>query len=220
MTDELTRGLVNLGEDVVVITPIYQNKLTENPKLLEKDGFKHVDNIEFFIGGTKYIVGIHEGDYKGVKVFFMHNADMFPSPFAGDEALYTVKSMALYARVTLQLLCQKGIIPALIVTNDWYTGLLPGYIKNKTYGDTFSGTQVFHIAHNLDTNYEGRQYPKPGDDLSWIYELPTDWLVDKEWTNLVVNPSRCAFITCDNWGTVSHSYKYQLMKESALNKIL
>lgn len=122
--------------------------------MLQKDGFKHIENIEFCFRDSKYIVGIHEGDYKGVKVFFMHNADMFPAPFAGDEAPYTVKSMALYARVTLQLLCKKGIVPALIVTNDWYTGLLPGYIKNHTYGDTFSGTKIFHIAHNLDTNYE------------------------------------------------------------------
>lgn len=27
-------------------------------------------------------------------------------------------------------------------------------------------------------------------------------------------------MTCDNWGTVSHSYKYQLLRESPLNKIL
>lgn len=79
---------------------------------------------------------------------------MFPSPFAGDDALYTVKSMTLYARVTLELLCKKTIIPALIVTNDWFSGLIPGYVKNKTYGETFAGTQVFHVAHNLDTNYE------------------------------------------------------------------
>lgn len=27
MTDELTRGLCDLGEEVIVITPIYQNKV-------------------------------------------------------------------------------------------------------------------------------------------------------------------------------------------------
>jgi starch synthase len=99
-------------------------------------------------------VGIHEGDYKGVKVYFLHNAEMFPSAFAGDDPLYTIKSMALYARVSLELMCRLKIIPALIVTNDWFTGLLPGYVKNRTYGDTFSGTKIFHIAHNLDPNYE------------------------------------------------------------------
>ncbi|KAL4507061.1 hypothetical protein ABPG72_001854 [Tetrahymena utriculariae] len=221
MTDELTRGLVDLGEDVYVVTPIYDNKLKEKPDLLEKDGFKHTDTISYYIGGTEYQVGIHFGEYKGVKIYFLHNPDMFPAPFAGDDAAYTVKSMALYARVTLELLCRKRIIPALVVGNDWYSGLIPGYIKNKTFGETFSGTKIFHIAHNLDTNYEGRQYPTPEQgDLGWIHELPTHWLVDPYWKNLVVNPSRCAFMTCDNWGTVSHSYKYQLLRESALSAIL
>lgn len=156
MTDELSRGLVDLGEDVYVVTPIYDNKLKEKPDLLEKDGFKHTDTISYYIGGTEYQVGVHFGEYKGVKIYFLHNADMFPAPFAGDDAVYTVKSIALYARVTLELLCRKGIIPALIVSNDWYSGLIPGYIKNKTFGETFSGTKIFHIAHNLDTTYEGR----------------------------------------------------------------
>ena len=64
--------------------------------------------------------------------------------------------MCLYAKITLELLCKIKIIPALIVTNDWYSGLLPGYVKNKTFGESFAGTKIFHIAHNLDTNYEGR----------------------------------------------------------------
>ncbi len=86
----------------------------------------------------------------------MHNPILFPSAFAGDDAEYTLKSMSLYAKVTLELLCKIKVIPALIVTNDWYTGLLGGYIKNKSFGESFIGTKIFHIVHNLDTNYEGR----------------------------------------------------------------
>jgi len=79
---------------------------------------------------------------------------MFPAPFAGDDAAYTLSTVALYARITLELLCKLGVIPALIVTNDWYSGLIPAYIKNRSFGDTFAGTKIFHIVHNLDPSYE------------------------------------------------------------------
>lgn len=63
--------------------------------------------------------------------------------------------------------------------------------------------------HNLDETYEGRMYPKPEDGaLTWLHELPDHYLVDESWSTKIVNPSRCAFFGCDNWATVSHSYKY------------
>jgi glycogen synthase len=37
---------------------------------------------------------------------------------------------------------------------------------------------------------------------------------------LTINPSKCALETCDNWGTVSNSYKYDLLKESGLAPVL
>jgi starch synthase len=33
--------------------------------------------------------------------------------------------MTLYAQGTLELLCQVKLIPDLIVTNDWFSGLIP-----------------------------------------------------------------------------------------------
>lgn len=41
MTDELARGLAELGEDVVVITPWYDNKAKSNPQMLLKDGINY-----------------------------------------------------------------------------------------------------------------------------------------------------------------------------------
>lgn len=37
---------------------------------------------------------------------------------------------------------------------------------------------------------------------------------------MVINPSKCALETCDNWGTVSNSYKIELLKGSDLASIL
>jgi len=38
MTDELSRGLADAGEDVYVVTPWYENKAKANPDALKKDG--------------------------------------------------------------------------------------------------------------------------------------------------------------------------------------
>ena len=91
--------------------------------------------------------------------------------------------------------------------------MIPGYLRVKRYGDFFNGTKTFHIAHNLDPLYEGRLYPNPttDGDLSYIHDLPNEFFIDPYWDKLVVNPSRCPLIACDNWGTVSQSYKYELL---------
>lgn len=67
--------------------------------------------------------------------------------------------MAVFGKGCLEFCCKRQIIPALCVTNDWFTGLVPGYAKVKAFGDTFNGTTFFHIVHNLEPTYEGRIYP-------------------------------------------------------------
>jgi starch synthase len=97
------------------------------------------------------------------------------------------------------------------VTNDWFSGLIPAYVREENFfGKIFEKTKTFHIAHNLDETYEGRLYPKSEAEGSfyWINKLPGHLLVDELWQKKIVNPSRCAFMRCDNWGTVSHSYKF------------
>ena len=82
----------------------------------------------------------------------------------------------------MEYLCQKKIIPSLIVTNDWFAGLIPGYVRAKAFGDTFDGTTLFHIGHNLEPSYEGRIYPTPHEGaLEHVHGLPRDWLVNPYW---------------------------------------
>ena len=44
MTDELSRGLAQLGEEVYVITPWYEDKNKKNPRALSDDGIKFLKN--------------------------------------------------------------------------------------------------------------------------------------------------------------------------------
>jgi starch synthase len=67
------------------------------------------------------------------------------------------------AKATLELLCQVKLIPSLVVTNDWFTGLTAAYAKAGHFGEVFKETTFFHIAHNLESTYEGRLFPDPKD---------------------------------------------------------
>lgn len=45
-------------------------------------------------------------------------------------------------------------------------------------------------------------------------------MIDPYWDKRVINPSRCALLNSDNWGTVSNSYKTELLRSSPLAPIL
>ena len=115
------------------------------------------------------------------------------------------------AKSTLEALCQKRLIPSLIVTNDWFTGLVAAYARSGHFGkpSVFTATKFLHLVHNLDESYEGRIYPSSTDgDLYGLHQLPSDLLIDPYWAGkTVINPSRAAIIASDTWATVSNSYK-------------
>ena len=107
------------------------------------------------------------------------------------------------------------------MTNDWFTGFVPGYAKIGVFGDAFKSTSFLHICHNLMEDYEGRIYPEPKDDyLQYIHQLPRDWLVDSSWSKTMINPSRIAIMMSDQWSTVSKSYRDDLMNSSPLAPLL
>jgi starch synthase len=84
------------------------------------------------------------------------------------------------------------------VTNDWFTGLVPAYAKNRAFGDTFNGTTFFHIAHNLEPTYEGRIHVNLNEGaLENITQLPAKEFIDPYWDRRILNPSRCAIINSD-----------------------
>lgn len=95
------------------------------------------------------------------------------------------------------------------------------YSKVGAFGDTFKGTIFFHICHNLEPTYEGRLYPSPQEGTcDHIHQLPSHFLVDPYWKQKVINPSRCAILLSDQWGTVSYSYRQDLLTQSPLGDLL
>jgi len=82
MVDELAIGLVDLGQEVYVISPYYERNRQGKTGYLAQDpaGIHYKNNIHVSIGGG-YTLGVHEGVVKGVKLVFLHNGDIFPTAY-------------------------------------------------------------------------------------------------------------------------------------------
>ena len=222
MVDELSQGLVKLGQEVIMISPYYEKNRKGETGYLQNDPakFQYLGNIEVNLD-KKYIFGIHHGEVNGVKLYFLHNYEIFPSPYPEGNNIFIMKQISLFSKAALELLCFISVVPAIIVTNDWFTGLCAAYSKNNHFGETFKGSTFFHIVHNLEPTYEGRIYTNVQEGgLEYIHKLPSHCLIDPYWKARVINPSRCAILMSDQWGTVSPSYRKDLLETSPLSAIL
>jgi starch synthase len=223
MVDELSQGLKKIGQEIIMISPYYDRNRKNEQNYLQNDPFniKYIKNIEVSLDGT-YTFGIHQGEGNGgIKYYFIHNPRIFPRTYPDGSATDKVRCISLFAKACLQLLCEIQVIPEIIVTNDWFTGLAAAYGKNGSFGDVFKKTIFFHIIHNLEWTYEGRIYPNNSEGtLERVHQLPVNYLINPNWGQRVINPSRCAIMISDQRATVSNSYKEEIKNNSALKDIL
>ena len=220
MVDELSQGLRSIGQEIIMISPYYNQNRKGKTDYLANDPFNihYIKNVSIQLD-NHYEFGVHYGEgNNGIKYYFLHNAGIFPRPYPDSGPADTVRQMACFCKASLQLLCDIKIIPSLIVTNDWFTGFTPAYGKCGAFGDVFKGTTFLHICHNLEPSYEGRLYPN--SNLANIYQFNPDWVIDPWWRVKILNPSRCAIMLSDQWATVSNSYKQDLQRNSPLASLL
>ena len=221
MVDELSQGLKSLGQQVIMISPYYHQNRKGETNYLKNDPF----NIQFLKNITinldrncTFQIYYGEGN-EGIKYYFIENKDLFPRVYPNFNTPDTLREIAGLAKCSLHLLKDLNYIPSIVCTNDWFTGLVPAYAKNNTFGDTFKNTIFMHICHNLEAPYEGRLYFNGSETYQNIYQFNPDWLIDPK-SRSVINPSRCAILMSDQWATVSRSYKKQLQTSSSLAEIL
>ena len=141
---------------MIVISPYYHRNKKDQTDYLEKALLTNINSIKIQVGNDWIEFGVHYGVVNKVHLYFLHNEEIFPKPYADGEPWYTMKKMVSFGKGCLELLCQIQTIPPLIVTNDWFTGLTAAYAKNKHFGSVFDSTKFFHIVHNLYPSYEGR----------------------------------------------------------------
>ena len=219
--DELTQGLSALGLDIIIISPYYYKNSKGKTDYLENDeyDFKYLKDVSITLDGN-YTFEIYYGkNDSGIKYYFMKNQDLFPKIYPELSPAETLRQIACFAKASLQLLCDLRVIPPVIVTNDWVTGLTPAYGKDGSFGDAFKHTKFLHLCHNLEPEFEGR-LSFSGNNYQNIYQFNPDWLIDPYGNPKCFNPSRCAILKSDQWGTVSKTYKRHLQLNSPLAELL
>ena len=212
MVWELAKELVQLGLDIHVISPYYNVSPKGETDYLKKYGVEYVQTIDVY-APNQIKVGIHYGVVDGVKCWFIHHYSFFATPYQTGSCQFRLQLLVLMAKASLELCCQVHIIPSIIITNDWMTGLTPA-IARYQFGDVFNGTIFLHIFHNLGVGYAGKIWPPNGDtgSLSYIHQLPDEVIVDS--FDHSFDPSLCALMKCNQWATVSKRYREELLESS------
>lgn len=220
MVDELTKGLAALGLEVYVISPYYTvNRKNQTGYLGEN--IHWTKNMVVNLGTHEVECGIFEGVENGVNLVFIERGDYFPKVYADPGgAVRHMQTVILMSLGSLEVCCQKGLTPGLVVSNDWLPSMASGY--RNFFGPFFDNTSFYHIIHNLgDGAYEGRCYPSPQEGaLEHVHRLPRHLVMNDSWESKVCNPSRTALLTVDNWGTVSPSYLKELLAGHPLSDLL
>lgn len=222
MVDELTKGMASLGLEVYVVSPYYAVNRKNQTNYLGK-GFMHTRNMLINVGSALLEVGVFEGIENGVNLIFLERKDYFTRVYEdAGSAVHHLQTIMLLSLGALEVFCQKKITPGMVITNDWLPSLASGYARNGHFGSYFDESSFFHLIHNLgDMSYEGRVFPeKEGDDMGYIHKLPRHLLVDPWWSRVVVNPTRCALMCSDSWGTVSPGYLGELLAGHPLSALL
>ena len=222
MIDELTQCLAKLGQDIVVIAPYYHLDKNGKSSYLENDenGFIYINDLEVKID-KNYTLKIFFGKKNKIKYYFIYNKDIFPVAYHQGTAYENIIRLALFSKASLELLCNIQTIPSVIITNDWFTGFVPGYGKTEQYNGIFKYCSFFHIVHNLEEGYQGVIYlpNNSKENYTEIIQLNSELIFDKN-NNQAINPSQTAFICCDQWGTVSKTYRDDLLSKSNLKDVM
>jgi hypothetical protein len=112
------------------------------------------------------------------------------------------------------------------VTNNMFNQQCHPTVWSFRQPSVFADTFFFHLVHNLDVDYEGRLYFDPCEQgsIDQMVQLPPDLFKDPFWhpanNQIIYNPSRVALLSSDSWGTVSPSYRDELLQSSPLAPLM
>jgi len=93
--------LAAINEDVYLIAVYYDKNRKGEGDYLAKDpaGFKYVKNITVKTDEASHTLGAHVGVVNKVKLVFLHNAGLFPSPYPDWNAAMTLRQISVFCKV-------------------------------------------------------------------------------------------------------------------------
>jgi len=56
---------------------------------------------------VKITIGVHEGSVGGVKLVFLHHAEIFPSPYPEQTPATAVRQLSVFGKACLEYLCKR-----------------------------------------------------------------------------------------------------------------
>ncbi len=197
----LPKTLASMGHDVKVFMPAYGMVVKgEKPK---RTGISVPVNPNW-----KPKADLWEMDMAGVPVWMISTPGLFEGTTKSEEVYAYGRDAYLFlAQAALEACEAEGWIPDVIHSNDWHTGFLPVFLREKG-GATWAKTASVYSIHNLQ--YQGTF----GKDTLEAAGLPESlFTMDKleNWGGVNFLKSACVY--SDMVNTVSPTYAGEITTE-------
>ena len=200
----LPPALRNAGDEVAVITPMYQC-------VKEKfaDQLTPVLETTVTLNGVERYCGLLRGKMNGVTVWFIDNEDFFNRPrlygYDDDKLRF-----AWFCRAVIALIYKLDFVPEILHCNDWETALAVIYLKNdQMANEELRRIKTVYTIHNIA--YQGQF---GSNDLWDTFELPWGWYdggLGYEFQGRHdINLMKGAMLMADAVSTVSSTYAREL----------
>ncbi len=117
MIVELTQCLAKLGQEIKIISPYYHANKDGKNNYLENDEMVLYNDIEVKMD-KNYTFKIYFGKKNNIKYYFLYNKEIFPEAYLNCGVHEKIIRIALFGKLSLELLCNIQMIPSVIITND------------------------------------------------------------------------------------------------------
>jgi starch synthase len=196
----LPQALAALGHDVRILMPAYGMVVDVKP-----DGAKLAVKIR---DDWKIDAKVWNDDVEGVPVWMVGSKEFFlPTERSEEVYAYGQDAYLFFAQAALSLCEDQNWIPDIVHANDWHTGFLPVFVREKG-GPKWKNTASIFTIHNL--LYQGTFGPEVLTNAGLPSSLFTS---DKLETWGGVNFIKSACVFSDQVNTVSPTYAKEITTE-------
>lgn len=131
--------------DVRVILPKYMCMPEE-----WKSKMNYLTHFYMDLAWRSQYVGVLEMKYEGIQFYFIDNEYYFSGPKPYGNIYQDIEKFAFFSKAALSALPVIGFRPDIIHCNDWQTGLIPVFLKDKFHeGEFFRDIKSIMTIHNL-----------------------------------------------------------------------
>ena len=155
----------------------------------------------------KQYAGIFEAKQDGITYYFVDNEFYFAGDKPYNELYQDIEKFAFFSKAALSALPVLGFRPDIIHCNDWQTGLIPVYLKERfSQGEFYQGIKSIMTIHNL--KFQGIWNLKKVKDITG---LPDEYFTsDKLEAYDDANYLKGGIVYADRVTTVSETYAEEI----------